>query len=244
MDARALLATTDGAHGFDPNPVLDAFRSLGQPLTGFRVLHALVVGNMMDAAGSVAEDLAEAREDWAASPLVAALAGDETARTEVQDAAGTELPSVPEDELVAAVDPGHRAVLERVLAGGDLAVPTPPGTTSLDLVVDLAEELNARGKSVLVVSQRRRNLSQLVEIARRRGLDELVSTSPRTRPRSATPRLAAARPAARWLPRTGRTTPRGLGASRDILVGHVEAMHRIQEPWDASAMTRSPRSPR
>src|SRR5690606_14456236 len=98
VDARARLATTDGAHGFDPNPVLDAFRSLGQPLTGFRVLHALVVGNMMDAAGSVAEDLAEAREDWAASPLVAALAGDETARTEVQQAEGTEPPSVPEDE--------------------------------------------------------------------------------------------------------------------------------------------------
>ena len=29
--------------------------------------------------------------------------------------------------------------------------------------------------------------------------------------------------------------PEELGASRDILVGHVEAMHRIQEPWDASA---------
>src|SRR5699024_5099049 len=41
VDARALLATTDGAHGFDPNPVLDAFRSLGQPLPGFHVLHAL-----------------------------------------------------------------------------------------------------------------------------------------------------------------------------------------------------------
>ena len=238
VDARALLATTDGAHGFDPNPVLDAFRSLGQPLTGFRVLHALVVGNMMDAAGSVAEDLAEAREDWAASPLVAALAGDETARTEVQDAAGTELPSVPEDELVAAVDPGHRAVLERVLAGGDLAVPTPPGTTSLDLVVDLAEELNARGKSVLIVSQRRRNLSQLVEIARRRGLDELVfdlSPDPSLQRNASASLLRSLRRAGSHGLGPEDTAPEELGASRDILVGHVEAMHRIQEPWDASA---------
>lgn len=238
VDARALLATTDGAHGFDPNPVLDAFRSLGQPLTGFRVLHALVVGNMMDAAGSVAEDLAEAREDWAASPLVAALAGDETARTEVQDAAGTELPSVPEDELVAAVDPGHRAVLERVLAGGDLAVPTPPGTTSLDLVVDLAEELNARGKSVLIVSQRRRNLSQLVEIARRRGLDELVfdlSPDPSLQRNASASLLRSLRRAGSHGLGPDDAAPEELGASRDILVGHVEAMHRIQEPWDASA---------
>jgi hypothetical protein len=245
VDARALLATTDGAHGFDPNPVLDAFRSLGQPLTGFRVLHALVVGNLMDAAGSVAEDLAEVREDWAASPLVAALAGDETARTEVQGAGaagqsteGAEIPSVPEDELVAAVDPGHRAVLERVLAGGDLAVPTPPGTTSLDLVVDLAEELNARGRSVLVVSQRRRNLSQLVEIARARGLEELVfdlSPDPSLQRNASASLLRSLRRAGSHGLGPEDGAPEELAASRDILVGHVEAMHRLQEPWNASA---------
>jgi hypothetical protein len=237
VDARALLATTDGAHGFDPNPVLDAFRSLGQPLTGFRVLHALVVGNLMDAAGSVAEDLAEAREDWAASPLVAALAGDETARAEVRGE-GTESPDLPEDELVAAVDPGHRAVLARVLAGEDLAVPTPPGTTSLDLVVDLAEELNARGRSVLVVSQRRRNLSQLVEIARGRGLEELVfdlSPDPSLQRNASASLLRSLRRAGSHGLGPEDTAPEELGESRDILVGHVEAMHRVQEPWNASA---------
>ena len=175
VDARALLATTDSTHGFDPTPVLDAFRSLGQPLPGFRVVHALVVGNLMDAAGSVAEDLAADRPDWSASPLVAALAGDEGARAVVRaDDAEEQIPEIPEGELVAAVDPGHREVLARVLAGQDLAVATPPGADSLDLVVDLAQELNARGRTVLIVSQRRRNLSQLVEIARERGLDELV----------------------------------------------------------------------
>ena len=238
VDARALLATTDGAHGFDPNPVLDAFRSLGQPLTGFRVLHALVVGNLMDAAGSVAEDLGEVREDWAASPLVAALAGDEAARAEVRGAPGEEVPAVPEDELVAAVDPGHRAVLERVLAGGDLAVPTPPGTTSLDLVVDLAEELNARGRSVLVVSQRRRNLSQLVEIARGRGLDELVfdlSPDPSLQRNASASLLRSLRRAGSHGLGPDAGPPEELGESRDILVGHVEAMHRLQEPWEASA---------
>src|SRR5699024_3991319 len=147
VDARALLATTDSSHGFDPTPVLDAFRSLGQPLPGFHVLHALVVGNLMDAAGSVGEDLETDRADWSASPLVAALAGDESARAVVRgQEAEQEVPEVPEEELVAAVDPGHRGVLARVLAGQDLAVATPPGTTSLELVIDLAEELNARGR--------------------------------------------------------------------------------------------------
>ena len=239
VDARALLATTDGAHGFDPNPVLDAFRSLGQPLPGFRVLHALVVGNLMDATGSVAEDLDADRGDWSASPLVAALAGDESARTVVRgQEAEQAVPEVPEEELVAAVDPGHRAVLARVLAGQDLAVATPPGTTSLDLVIDLAEELNARGRSVLIVSQRRRNLAQLVEIAGHRDLDELVfdlSPDPSLQRNASAALLRSLRRAGSHGLGPDDTAPEELGESRDILVGHVEAMHRLQHPWDASA---------
>ncbi|WP_394215459.1 hypothetical protein [Brachybacterium vulturis] len=239
VDARALLATTDGSHGFDPTPVLDAFRSLGQPLPGFRVLHALVVGNLMDAAGSVAEDLEVDRGDWSASPLVAALAGDESARTVVRGPGSEqEVPEVPEQELVAAVDPGHRAVLARVLAGQDLAVATPPGTTSLDLVIDLAEELNARGRSVLIVSQRRRNLAQLVEIANHRDLAELVfdlSPDPSLQRNASAALLRSLRRAGSHGLGPDDTASEELGASRDILVGHVEAMHRLQHPWDASA---------
>src|SRR5690625_3560210 len=161
VDARALLATTDSSHGFDPTPVLDAFRALGQPLPGFRISHALVVGNLMDAAGTVAEDLTADRSDWVDSSVVAALSGDEAARGEVLETAQAEVPQVPEEELVAAVDPDHRAILDRVLARQDLAVAAPPGSDSLDLVLDLVQELNARGCSVLVVSQRH----QLGEVA-------------------------------------------------------------------------------
>lgn len=239
VDARALLATTDSSHGFDPTPVLDAFRSLGQPLPGFRVVHALVVGNLMDAAGSVAEDLASDRPDWSSSPLVAALAGDEGARAVVRgDEAAAEVAEVPESELVAAVDPGHREVLARVLAGQDLAVATPPGTTSLDLVVDLAEELNARGRSVLIVSQRRRNLVQLVEIAQQRGLEELVfdlSPDPSLQRNASAALLRSLRRAGSHGLGPEDVAPEELAESRDILVGHVEAMHRLQQPWDASA---------
>src|SRR5699024_1310417 len=95
VDARALLATTDSSHGFDPTPVLDAFRALGQPLPGFRISHALVVGNLMDAAGTVAEDLTADRSDWVDSSVVAALSGDEAARGEVLETAQAEVPRSP-----------------------------------------------------------------------------------------------------------------------------------------------------
>ncbi|MGO2721333.1 MAG: hypothetical protein ACTIAR_13565, partial [Brachybacterium tyrofermentans] len=239
VDARALLATTDGSHGFDPNPVLDAFRSLGQPLPGFRITHALVVGNLMDAAGTVGEDLAADRPDWVSSPLVAALAGDAEAQAVVRsDDADQEVPEVPEHELVSAVDPDHRAVLARVLAGQDLAVAAPPGNGSLDLVVDLAEELNARGRSVLVVSQRRRNLAQLVATAQRRGLEELVfdlSPDPSLQRNASAALLRSLRRAGSHALGPEDSAPAELAEMRDILVGHVEAMHRLQQPWDASA---------
>ncbi|MDN5686399.1 MAG: hypothetical protein L0G94_06900 [Brachybacterium sp.] len=239
VDARALLATTDGAHGFDPNPVLDAFRSLGQPLPGFRITHALVVGNLMDAAGSVAEDLVEDRPDWVSSPLVAALAGDAGAQAVVRGVeAEQEVPDVPEDELVSAVDPDHRAVLARVLAGQDLAVASPPGTGSLDLVVDLAEELNARGRSVLIVSRRRRNLARLVATAQQRGLEELVfdlSPDPSLQRNASAALLRSLRRAGSHGLGAEDTAPAELGEMRDILVGHVEAMHRTQQPWNATA---------
>src|SRR5690625_978095 len=240
VDARALLATTDSSHGFDPTPVLDAFRALGQPLPGFRISHALVVGNLMDAAGTVAEDLTADRSDWVDSSVVAALSGDEAARGEVLETAQAEVPQVPEEELVAAVDPDHRAILDRVLARQDLAVAAPPGSDSLDLVLDLVQELNARGRSVLVVSQRRRNLAQLVAIAEQRGIEELVfdlSPDPSLQRNASASLLRSLRRAGTY----------GLGAdadpaeldelaeAREILVGHVEAMHRLQSPWNASA---------
>ncbi|MEE1651857.1 hypothetical protein V1260_13835 [Brachybacterium sp. J144] len=238
VDARALLATTDGAHGFDPNPVLDAFRALGQPLPGFRITHALVVGNLMDAAGSVAQDLAADRTDWAASPLVAALSGDPEARSVVRGDAESDVPAIDEQELVAAVDPDHLAVLERVLAGQDLAVAAPPGAASLDLVVDLAEELNARGRSVLIVSERRRNLSRLLELAQSRGLEELVfdlSPDPSLQRNASAALLRSLRQAGSHGLGPEAEAPAELAETREILAGHVEAMHRVQEPWQASA---------
>lgn len=250
VDARALLATTDSSHGFDPNPVLDAFRALGQPLPGFRITHALVVGNIMDAAGSVGEDLDSDLADWSASPVVAALAGHEPARAEVRagilrgngDSDGsTDLDAlVPEDELVAAVDPDRRAALAKVLAGKHLAIAAPPGTDTLDLVVDLAEELNARGRSVLVVSQRRRNLSQLTDTAEERGIEELVfdlSPDPSLQRNASAALLRSLRRAGTFGlgAEESAAEPAELTRTREILTGHVEAMHRIQQPWNASA---------
>ncbi|WP_259557586.1 DUF4011 domain-containing protein [Brachybacterium sillae] len=240
VDARALLATTDGPYGFDPTPVLDAFRALGDPLPGFRVSHALVVGNLLDATGAVVDDLESDPHDWVEHPLVAALAGDTDARTELTTAAqeAGDGEALDEAELVAAVDPDRTAVLQRVLAGSHLAVTVPPGTDGLGLVMDLAEELNARGRSVLLVSQRRSSLTALVHAAQERGLEDLVfdlSPDPALQRNASQALLQSLRRAGSITSPVSTQEPPELAEARSTLIGHVEAMHRIQEPWEASA---------
>ena len=240
LDARSLLATTDGPHGFDPTPVLEALRDLGQPLPGFRITYALVVGNLMDATGSVAADLAEDQQDWAAHDLIAAFAGDETARETLAAQAATEIDpeTVPEGELVAAVDPDHRRVLARILAGHHVTAATAPGVNDLGLVVDLAAELTARGKRVLVVSQRRRSLAELVRLADERGLSDLVfdlSPDPALQRNASAALLQSLRAAGSYAVGEIPGEPDDLIEARDILTGHVEAMHRVQAPWNVSA---------
>ncbi len=243
VDARALLSTAAGPHGFDPTPVLQAFRDLGEPLPGFRVDHALVVGNLVDAEGAVANDLAEAPEDWAAHPVVAALAGHEQSREQL--AAQREVTvdpfAVPEEELVAAVDTEHRAALAQVLAGHHLAAAVPPGTDGLDLVVDLAAELNARGRSVLIVSQRRRSLNRLMSLIAERGIEDLVfdlTPEPGLQRKAAQAMLRSLRGAGTYALAAASPLQEEdpeLAESREILTGHVEAMHRVQQPWGVCA---------
>ncbi|WP_460475941.1 hypothetical protein [Brachybacterium huguangmaarense] len=238
VDARALLATTDGPYGFDPNPVLDAFRALGTPLPGFTVTHALVVGNHMNTASALADDLATDREEWTASTLVAALAGDEQARTELA-AAGRPTPTpIDPRDLVAAVEPEHETALARVLDGGHLALTAPPGADSIDLVVDLLAELNARGRSVLVVSQRRRSLGRIARSVQERGLGELLfdlSPDPALQRNASEALLSSLRGAGSFRPAEPLEERPELRRSRATLAGHVAAMHRVQHPWGASA---------
>ncbi|MDO5661320.1 MAG: hypothetical protein Q4G40_01375, partial [Brachybacterium sp.] len=239
VDARALLATTDSSYGFDPNPVLDAFRALGEALPGFRVTHALVVGNLIDAAGPLAADLATDTADWTQNTLVAALAGDAEAQQDLRSAPdGPTDPLLEEQSLVAAVQPDHSAALQRVLAGGHLAITSLPGVETDGLVVDLAAELMARGRSVLVVSQRRRTLGQIAGDVEERGLGDLLfdlSPDPALQRNASESLLMSLRRAGSYRSPVALEEPDELAEARSTLAGHVEAMHRTQRPWGVSA---------
>ncbi|MGQ4527017.1 DUF4011 domain-containing protein [Dermabacteraceae bacterium P13136] len=235
LDARALLA---GMDGFDPNPLLQMFRSLGEPLPGFAVDNSLVVGNLIDTADSLVDDLSQHRSDWADNRLIAALAGDEAASRELRQQSLSPEPPLTEESLISAVDSDEMAVVSAVLAGADVAVETAAGAGVVDTLMNLAQELHMRGKNVLVLAQRRSSLQQLAAEAERRGMRDLVlDLSPSAAlQRTASEELRSALcSAGSYSPPASLEDESELVKTRQVLAGHVAAMHRVQEPWGVSA---------
>lgn len=253
IDARALLDLTRSHHGFDPQPVLEAFRSLGEPLPGFRISHALVVGTLVDASGPLVEDFELSSTDLAAHPLIAALAGDADAvgtlaepLTE-READGIEsdlqpappaVAAISDDEPVAFADPDARAIHEALDTRAALAVHTPPGSpTTQTLVAYVGEEL-ARGQRVLLLSQRASTLNDLRAHVDAAGLSDAMLSlipDPHLQRSASKAMLHSLAQASSFVAPESVEEPDGLQEARDVLTGHVEAMHRLQEPWGVTA---------
>ena len=235
IDARALLELTDSHHGFDPQPVLDAFRSLGEPLPGFRVSHALVVGNLVDASGPMLEDFDVPATDLADLPVIGALAGDEESREEL-DAEAFTSHEVPEQ--VASADPDARLIAENLQDRPALVVHGAPGRPLARTVVAFAAEQVAAGKRVLLVSQSSSRLAELQRAVQDAGLDDILLSlvpDPHLQREASRSMLLSLAKASSFVPPVSLAEPEGLAEARDVLTGHVEAMHRVQEPWGVSA---------
>ncbi len=253
MDARALLDLTNSAHGFDPTPVLDALRSLGEPLNGFRVGHALVVGNLVDATGPMLEDFDVPADELAQSDLLAALAGDADARLALEDPVldPTVVPG-PDDRSpqaaldapdeadipIAIVDPDEAEALTALERDDCIVIETASGGSATASIVNLMSELAAKEKRVLVISQRASHLSDIADQARAAGLDELLldlKPHPQLQRRTVESLLVSLSKANSFVPPTSTEEDPELAQARTTLRGHVEAMHRIQVPWGVSA---------
>lgn len=235
IDARALLELTDSHHGFDPQPVLDAFRSLGEPLPGFRISHALVVGNLVDTSGPMLEDFDVPAEDLADLPIIGALAGDEESRDElaVEPSSEEEVP-----ESVASADADARLIAENLQGRPALVVHGAPGRPLAPTVVAFAAEQIAAGKRVLLVSQSSSRLAELQSEIETAGLEDILLSlvpDPHLQREASRSMLLSLAKASSFVPPVSLAEPEGLAEARDVLTGHVEAMHRVQEPWGVSA---------
>ena len=162
----------------------DALLMLGRlqatvPMEGFRVTPRAVVGNFSFQKLAMVRDLQEG-DALAAHDLVAALAGDPSARSAVggrrvavEPRDLDDLP--PEDEFLPLdADSSQQAAVLAVARGSDGVIQGPPGCGKSQTIANLVATLVAQGERVLFVAEKRAALEAVAKRLEATGLGHLA----------------------------------------------------------------------
>ncbi|AYD90450.1 DNA helicase [Actinomyces lilanjuaniae] len=154
-DVEAIAQAALSEEGFTPRSALARIGAVGrQYLPGFEFHERLVVGAFVHPGQALVEDFDAVVERSRTSALVAALAGDEGARTALE----VDLPDLdltdraPEAERgVGDLDPAQLAVVEAVGTGANLLVEAPPGSDVPGTLAAVFADAAAMGRTVVHV---------------------------------------------------------------------------------------------
>ncbi|RYG23866.1 DUF4011 domain-containing protein [bacterium] len=163
----------------------DALTILGRlqasvPMDGFIVRPRAVLGNFSFQKLAMVQDLRDRHEEMAANDLVAALAGDVSARTEVAarraavDPRGFDAISPDAEFMPLDADSSQQAVVYAVAQGSDGVIQGPPGCGKSQTIANLVATLVAEGKRVLFVAEKRAALEAVHKRLQFRGLGHLA----------------------------------------------------------------------
>ncbi len=251
VDEVALASLADGGHGFDPYPVYAELSRLCADVPEFSVSPRLVISTFPHSKLDMVADLAAQQDRLPGHDVVAALAGDAEARAHLRRIT-PDPPSDPDrdpasERLVLDADSGQGDVIDAVRRGANLAVEAPPGTGSTQTVANLVAALVADGRSVLLVSPDRRDLTQAVDRLGQVGLADLVldATWAGVNRRATLQQVADSFEAVverdRSTPGDSALSSPGAAGSRsrltdyrDRLRDHVAALHEVRDPWGVS----------
>ena len=188
-------------------------------------------------------DLEENGEMFAASDIVAAMAGDAEAREVLQSRISDPDPNQPDldgpaDEfLILDADSSQHVAINRVLGGESLVIQGPPGTGKSQTIANLIATLVARGTRVLFVAEKRAAIEAVTKRLDQVELGDLVMdmhggvTSRRDFARTLADSLehVATIPALDYSALHGRLKQR-----RESLLANNAALHETREPWQLS----------
>ncbi len=241
LDAEGWLAdavSPDGA--LDPERLLKAAGRLVGRVEGWTVAQHAVADTFGSDRELMLRDLQD-EDVLAAQPLLAAMAGDNSAQAFMR---GTPLPedgsdlSAPDaapvgvEHLVLDADASQQAVIGHALAGRSLTVAGPPGCGKSQVITNLIAEAAAAGKTVLFVAQKRAAVDAVMNRLAAVGLDDAVLEvfDTKTKRGNVISQLRESLEQLSSAPRRDTSAlHRDLQASRDRLVGHARSLHAPRE---------------
>ncbi|NYF97819.1 DUF4011 domain-containing protein [Janibacter cremeus] len=228
-DELVALGRGDGP-GFNPTPVYDALREHCADLPGLQITPRIVIGSFPYGKAEALADITALSEPdrlTETAPLRALLTG--------RPITPAREPRSTADTAVSDVTADQQAVLDRVAAGESLFVDAPPGTGAARLVAATIAAATARGRSVLLLSEKTAPIGGVRAELERVGLSDLLlqvsDPAAEVDPTAVTTRWPARPPEGEGhFAAPGRRA----GEAARLLEGHTEATHTKREPWGVS----------
>jgi len=164
----------------DPKIVYTRLQLLAAGIKDFHVSPRLVLGNFAYQKMAMVNDLRDNLNELTHHDLVAAIAGDPSARRLQRYDNANENPreldllSPNHEFLVLDADSTQQAAIAGVLSLRNGVIQGPPGTGKSQTIANLIAELAARGRRVLFVAEKRAALEVVLDRLQRRGLRHLA----------------------------------------------------------------------
>lgn len=230
----------------------DTWREISNALSkapGFSLAQRLQVANLSYTKLPLVEDLKKGLEEGflAESSMVAAIAGDSSARRELQERLINVNPEHFDSEparnefLVLDADSSQSAAINTALGGSSIVIEGPPGTGKSQTIANLIATHIAAKKRVLFVAEKRAAIEAVAKRLDQVGLGSLVldAHGGRLKPKDLYEQFStcldlAAKFPARSQDQEARNGADELDAARNELAGWNELLHEVQEPWAAS----------
>lgn len=163
LDSDFLVGLAYAGDRFDPLPMLDNLRTKASYISAVNITNQLFVSTFAD----ITEPFMSEKFDLD-HPVVAALFGKVAAKEKLSESFETVQPPldqrVPVEELLLAdADQSQQNVLDAVLANRSVCVHTTAGSGVTQTILNTIGGLVSKGKSVLVVGERRGALYELYQ---------------------------------------------------------------------------------
>jgi very-short-patch-repair endonuclease len=161
-------------------PVLDFLNRMASKLPGFKAEPFAVLGNFSFQKLAMVRDLENHRAELIVNDVVAAIAGDNSARRKLGSSQISTDPTtldaiLPDNEYaVVDADSSQQCAIFGIVAGQSAVIHGPPGTGKSQTITNLIATLAANGKKVLFVAEKRAALEVVMNRLVAIGLDHLA----------------------------------------------------------------------